>query len=293
MLESMTGFGKGEHASGGTRAVVEMKSVNNRYLEYSFRLPQGISSKETELKNIIQDKINRGKISVSIQLDYLDEEHTGITIDSRALHNYTRLLTQVKESAGLPGEITLDQLLQFREIFVNREISEEEENKILDVVKKALIPAVVDLKQTRIKEGEALGIDLRKRMEQIKVACQAIEELAEQRVPEARRKLEERIRKMVERDDLDAERLELEVALLVDKMDISEEIVRMDSHITFFLETMNEPVSNGRKLNFLLQEMHREVNTMGVKAASSDISYHVVNMKESLENIREQVQNIA
>lgn len=293
MLESMTGFGKGEYASGGTRAVVEMKSVNSRFLEYSFRLPQGIKNNEADFKNIIQEEISRGKINVNIQLDYLDEDYTGTTIDPRALNNYTQLLNELKSSANLPGEITIDHLLQFRDIFVNREMSEEEENKIYNVVKKTIELAVTELKQTRIKEGEVLGKDLSIRIQQIKNACEAIKQLAELRIPEARQRLDERISKLVDRDELDKERLELEIALLVDKMDISEELVRMDSHINFFLDTMNESVSNGRKLNFLLQEMHREVNTLGVKAGSSEISYHVVNMKGSLENIREQVQNIA
>lgn len=289
----MTGFGKGEFASGGTRAVVEMKSVNSRFLEFTFRLPQGVKNNEADLKNIIQEHISRGKINVNIQLDYLDEDYTGTTIDPRALKNYTQLLTQLKNTAGLPGEITIDHLLQFRDIFVSREMSDEEVNKIYNVVKKALALAVDELKQTRLREGNVLGKDLYIRVDQIKEACEAIKELAELRIPEARKRLEERISKLLERDDFDTERLELEIALLVDKMDISEELVRMDSHIAFFKDTMDESVSNGRKLNFLLQEMHREVNTMGVKAGSSDISYHVVNMKGSLENIREQVQNIA
>lgn len=293
MLESMTGFGKGEFASGGTRAVVEMKSVNSRFLEYSFRLPQGVKNNEADLKNIIQEKISRGKVNVNIQLDYLDEDYTGTTLDPRALKNYTQLLNELKDASGLAGEITIDHLLQFRDIFVSRELSDEEAGRIYEVVKKALALAVDELKQTRVREGEVLGIDLSQRIQQIKEACDAITTLAEERIPEARMKLEERINKLVSREDFDTDRLEMEIALLVDKMDISEELVRMDSHLAFFLETMNEPASNGRKLNFLLQEMHREVNTMGVKAGSSDISYHVVNMKGSLENIREQVQNIA
>ncbi|MEX0929913.1 MAG: YicC/YloC family endoribonuclease [Balneolales bacterium] len=293
MLESMTGFGKGEHAAGSARAVVEMKSVNNRFLEYTFRLPPGMKNIESGLKNIIQEKISRGKINVNIQLDYLDEEYTGVTIDSRALSNYTRLLSEIKKSTAVEGEITLDHLLQFRDIFVSKEMSDEEQNRIFEVIKGAIYISLEELKQSRLKEGEALGKDLQERIFHIKEACEAVTRLAGQRVPEARQRLDERISKLVRHEDPDAERLELEIALLVDRMDISEELVRMDSHLTFFLETMKGKTSNGRKLNFLLQEMHREVNTMGVKANSADISYHVVNMKESLENIREQVQNIA
>ncbi|MEX0686612.1 MAG: YicC/YloC family endoribonuclease [Balneolales bacterium] len=293
MLESMTGFGTGEYASDGTRAVVEMKSVNSRFLEFTFRLPQGVKNYESDFKNFIQNEIGRGKVNVNIQLDYLDEDYTGTTIDPRALKNYSQLLTELKDKAGVQGEITIDHLLQFRDIFVSREISDEEEHKLYEIVKKALALAVVELKETRRKEGEALGIDLYKRMQQIRETCNAIKGLAEQRAPEARQNLDDRIRKLVSRENVDMERLEMEIAILVDKMDISEELVRMDSHLKFFVETIEELSSNGRKLNFLLQEMHREVNTMGVKAYSSEISYHVVNMKESLENIREQVQNIA
>lgn len=292
MLESMTGFGRGEHSQAGYTAIAEIRSVNNRYLEISYRLPQNLQHLEVTFKEQIQKYLERGKVNVTIQLEASGDDVSGLELDSAKVTAYKNLLHELAEQSGLSTTITLDQLIGFKDIFKTKELGENDIAFFTEISAKALGKALEEIKHMRVREGEILQKDLAERIRLIKEGFEKVQKLADGRIPESRDKLKERIAQLIEKEDVDSERLELEIVILADKMDISEEIVRMNSHLDYFLENLNEDKSTGRKLNFLLQEMHREANTIGSKANNAGIAHEVVSIKELLENIREQVQNI-
>ncbi|HKJ46139.1 MAG TPA: YicC/YloC family endoribonuclease [Balneolales bacterium] len=292
MLVSMTGFGRGESSDNGMTATVEIKSVNSRFSDISIRLPQSLRDKETEFRELIQQHIERGKFNVSIKLEKQDLAELDITIDPKVVASYRQLLTNLKDSAGIKEPISLSHYLSFNDLFVTRESDEEELKAMAVLVRDAIKKALHHLNSMRSQEGGHLAEDLLMRLDNIEDILQLIGKRADERVPEARDKFHERIENLINDDNFDKERLELELAILADKLDITEEIVRLQSHIKFFREAMERNGSVGRKLNFLIQEMNREINTIGSKANDSQISHNVVDLKEILEKIREQIQNI-
>lgn len=292
MIISMTGFGRGEASSDGISVTVELKSVNSRYLDISIRMPQVIQEKELELKEQIQEHISRGKLNANIRVDKSDTGEPDVTINPKLVEGYTKLLNNLKEAAGIEEPVSLKDLMNFNEIFVSREQDEEVINTIWELSQQALQEGLEQLIKMRQQEGQQLEEDLLNRVEDIEQKISKVQELTDGKADEARQKLMDRIQSLVDDDTLDPERLELEVAILVDKMDITEELVRLQSHLKFFRKAVQENGSVGRRLNFLSQEINREINTIGSKANNSEISQHVVHAKESLEQIREQVQNV-
>lgn len=292
MIHSMTGFGRGQAAADGISATAELNSVNSRYLDISMRIPQEIREKELALKERIQEKISRGKLNLNIKIDKSDTGKPDVTINSKLARGYKQLLDELRHTAQVNEPISLADLIQFEEIFVSREQDEEVLNTIWNVSRSALDGAIEQLTEMRAREGRQLQNDLNERVDHIASKMEKIRRLTEGRAEAARDQLKERIQKLVDDDTLDEERLEMEVAILVDKMDITEEIVRLQSHIKFFKEALESDETVGRRLKFLAQEMNREINTMGSKANNSEISQHVVHAKESLEQIREQVENV-
>jgi len=292
MIISMTGFGRGEASTDGISVAVEVKSVNSRYLDISLRLPQAIQEKELQIKEQIQDRINRGKLNVNIRVDKTDTGEPEITINPKLVRGYADLLNELRKTAGIKNPLTLDHLLSFNEIFVSREEDEKIIRTIGKLSREALKQGLDRLISMRKKEGEQLKIDLLQRVDHIETMISKIQELTDERAGDTREKLLKRIQSLVDDDTIDRERLELEVAILVDKMDITEELVRLQSHLKFFREAVNQEGAVGRRLNFLSQEINREINTVGSKANNSEISRYVVQAKESLEQIREQVQNV-
>lgn len=292
MIHSMTGFGRGQAAANGIAITAEAKSVNSRYLDISFRLPQELQQKELALKELIQDKIERGSINIRIRVDQANTGQPEIAINQKLARGYKELLNDLKEAAGIEAEITMQDLLRFDEIFVSRQQDDEALATMWKLSKNAVEKALTQLVEMRANEGQQLENDLLKRVEHIDNQMQTVRELTQGRAEKSRKELTERIQKLVDNEALDEERLEMEVAILVDKMDITEEIVRVQSHIKYFKEALSGDETVGRRLKFLSQEMNREINTIGSKANNSEISQHVVQAKESLEQIREQVQNV-
>lgn len=292
MIISMTGFGRGDASSDGISITVEAKSVNSRYLDISLRLPQSIQDKELELKEIVQERINRGKINLTVRIDKTDTGEPDVKINPKLVEGYKKMLDKLRETAAIDEEVSLSDLLQFNDIFMSREEDEETLNTIWKLTREAAKNALVELNNMRRQEGTQLQNDLTNRIEHIKSTMDKVQELTDGRANEVRTNLMERIQNLIDEDLIDKERLELEVAVLVDKMDITEELVRLQSHIKFFKEAIEHKDSVGRRLNFLSQEMNREINTIGSKANSSEISQHVVHAKESLEQIKEQIQNV-
>lgn len=292
MIISMTGFGRGEAADNGISATVEIKSLNSRYLDLSIRLPQRLQDKELALKEFVQKKINRGKLNINVHVTESDSGEPHIEVDEVKVKAYARILRQVQEAAGIDNNLNVRNITSFGDVFITKEDDEEILAQKWNVAEKALDNAVENLIAMRTQEGDQLKNDLIERIENIDSNLIDVEKVTDGRVEEVRNKLRERIQQLIDDEKLDKDRLETEVAVIADKMDITEEIVRMRAHLKFFIEAIEQPEPAGRRLNFLTQEMNRELNTIGSKANDSEIAHHIVRSKETLEQIREQVQNV-
>jgi uncharacterized protein (TIGR00255 family) len=288
----MTGFGSGDAASDGISVTAELKSVNNRYLDISMHMPRAIRENELKLKEQVQARINRGKINVYIQVDKAETGRPDVTINPKLAEGYKELLDDLRRAAQISKAVTVSDLMQFDELFVSRKENQKVQDTIWRLSQAAVEEALGRLITMRTKEGRQLEKDLHERAGHIERKMELVKELTKGRAGDARKELLDRIGKLVDDDTLDEERLEMEVAILVDKMDITEEIVRLESHLKFFKEALENDETVGRRLRFLAQEMNREINTIGSKANNSEISQHVVHAKESLEQIREQVENV-
>lgn len=292
MITSMTGFGRGKVSENGITVTVELKSVNSRYLDISLRLPQSLQDKELDIKEILQDHVERGKVNVSIRVDKSDTGEPEITFNENLVQGYKEMLNDLRKAAGIEEPITLRTFLEFNDIFESREDDEETKEQIWNLSQQAVGDAAEELKKMRLQEGTQLENDLNQRIDHIEKMLNIVMDKVDGRSREIKEDLIERINELIDSDKIDPDRLEMEVAVLVDKMDITEEIVRTQSHIKFFREAVNSENAVGRRLNFLSQEINREINTIGSKANDSEISQYIVKAKESLEQIREQVQNV-
>lgn len=292
MIKSMTGFGSGEASSRGITISVEVRSVNSRYLDISSRLPPSIQDRELTLKELVQQHIDRGKLNVSVRIDQHETGNPDITFNEELARGYKELLEDLREATGIDEPVTLHNLLTFNNLFESREQDEETIELIWELTRQATDKALEQLVRMRIQEGDQLARDFRERIANIENLLDNITALSKDRAQEARDRLTERIRNLIDDDTLDPDRLEMEVAMLADKMDITEEVVRLASHLKFFREALEKEEPVGRRLNFLSQEINREINTIGSKANSSEISHYVVQVKESLEQIKEQIQNV-
>ena len=291
MIESMTGYGSGESSQKGVSFTVELRSVNNRFLEISSRVPRSLQQRENEIRDIIRTKIARGKVTLNAAKDEETDNVVAISVDKERTKSIHSILNQLRKAAKIKEPVKLEHLLHFSEIFTTKEAGEDETE--WTVFRKALTAAVDNLKTMRMKEGAELSRDMKERVEKINTTLNTVESLSRQRIPDERKKLRERIAAMLEdKNIIDNKRLELEIALLSDRLDVTEECVRFRSHNKFFLEALRSKESEGRKLNFLIQEMNREANTIGSKCNDVQIAHLVVGIKEELEKIREQLQNI-
>jgi uncharacterized protein (TIGR00255 family) len=292
MITSMTGFGRGEANEDGIRVTVEIKTLNSRYLDISTRLPQSINEKELILKEIVQQKITRGKVNLVIYVDKTQTGQPDVTFSPELVKSYGKMLEKLKFLANISEPILLDDLMKFDDIFIKRPEDEEtiERTWILaEVAAKKALDMVVKM---RLKEGSQLKKELKSQVDGIAEQLEDVIRLSEERAPQALNRMKERISTLLADGDIDPDRMEQEIAILVDKMDIQEEVIRLQSHLKFFQEALESSDSVGRRLNFLSQEINRELNTIGSKANDSEISHLIVYAKEKLEQIREQVQNI-
>jgi uncharacterized protein (TIGR00255 family) len=288
----MTGFGKGEASSNGVSASVEVRTVNSRYLEIFSNLPKKLYQRDFELRELVKKHVSRGKINIGINLEYsADSSPTLVKANLQLAKAYHDELQEIKKHLKLKDSVRLEDVLRFSDIFKNTESSDNDE-KEWNVIAQALTTALKRMNDMRTKEGGELARDMRSRVKSIESTLASVEKMASERVPHERQKLREKVAKLFESDEIDEQRLELEIVLLADKLDVAEECVRLKSHIKFFFEALDSKEQTGRTINFLLQEMHREINTIGSKANDAKIAQLVVGMKEELERIREQVQNI-
>jgi uncharacterized protein (TIGR00255 family) len=291
MASSMTGLGIGEFTINGVSITVELRSVNNRFLEVSCRMPSFLSSYEREVRNIIRNHIHRGKIYVQINIQGNSDDTLGIRVSTQQTEAVRNLLCELRQLAGIDEEFKLDHFLKFSEIFESPK-DLENSDKIWDGVKNALENALKKLSQMRLLEGKALIADIRIRLGLLAKYLHEIEKLADKNGEQMYEKLLKKVKKLINDTGISKDRLYTEVALLSDKTDITEECVRLKSHNDLFTQTITKESVVGKKLTFLLQEMNREVNTISSKATRSEVSHVAVAMKEEIEKLREQVQNL-
>ena len=294
----MTGFGRGEASTAengsGITATAEIRSVNSRFLETSMRLPRTLNEREFEVREIIRKGLGRGKVNLNVTLSGNEEiANIPLAVNETAARGYFELLDKLRTVAGITAEITVRDITAFNDVFTSDASSGDKSAKEWDVVQKAIYLAIESLNGMRKQEGAELEKDFRDRIASMDTIVTKIEELSKGAAAAEYERLKGRVAELVNDPAvLNAERLELEIALLAERLDITEEIVRFRSHIKFFLEALELNEAAGRKLNFLLQEMNREINTMGSKANDAAVAHLVVGAKEELEKVREQVQNI-
>lgn len=288
----MTGYGRGEVSRGGVSATVEVRGVNNRFLDVTARMPRSLSQREKDVKEIVRTFVSRGGLTVAVMVEEESDGVVPMTVNKSAARSYARLLNDLRKAAKIREHVKLEHIMKYSEVFeVKRE--EETDERIWRVVEEALRGAMENFNEMRTKEGSELAKDLEQRVRWIDETVGTIERLSKDRIPEERQKLTERISQLLEdKSIIDQNRMELEIALLADKLDVTEECVRFRSHNKFFLEAMAGKEMAGRKLNFLVQEINREANTIGSKTNDTEIAHLVVKMKEELEKVREQLQNI-
>lgn len=292
MISSMTGYGRGEITEGHVTVSAEIRTVNSRYLEFSMRLPRTIALRENELKELIRSKIVRGKINLNVNIDHENTNEIPLKINTATAKAYTSLLKTLQAETKIKGAITLDHLLKFPEVMEVNEFEAGDE-KDWSLVQRSVLLALKETSKMRSREGSELMKDLVARIHLIEKMIGEVETMSEKRVPQERQRLHERLQELLaDKSVIDEQRLELEISLYADKLDITEECVRFQSHNKFFLDAMRNENAAGRKLNFLIQEMNREANTIGSKAGDAGIAHKVVAIKEELEKIREQLQNI-
>lgn len=290
-MKSMTGFAKSEINDHGIHAIVEIKSVNGRYLEPTIKLPRTLSSKEIEVRDMLRKALNRGSVFVNVQVEYAEGEAKipGINIGkAKAIHD---MLKQLQQELQIDNQVHLNQVLSFSQHFIESEKDDIAEMQ-WNVVREAMKQALKALDTARTNEGNELSADMLMRINMIEQSLGYVEERSKTRIPEERERLRQKLSILLDNDEIEEHRLNQEIIILADKLDVSEESVRLRSHIKYFRELLNDAEPIGRKLNFLTQELNREINTIGSKANDADIARIVVGMKEELERIREQAQNI-
>jgi uncharacterized protein (TIGR00255 family) len=288
----MTGFGRAEVSRDGINISAEVRSVNSRYLDLTLRLPRSISQREKELKDIVRTFLNRGNLNITVKIAYDSNGAIPLKVNTAAAKSYFKLLNEIRKSVKIREQVKLEHLLTFSEVLEPVE-EEETDEREWELVQETVRQALENLNAMRLQEGSELAKDLEKRVHWMEGTLNEVEKLSKERIPEERKNLHERIAQLVEdKFVIDQNRLELEIALMVDKLDITEECVRYRSHNKFFLEALNKNEAAGRKLNFLVQEMNREANTIGSKSSDAAIAHMIIGLKEELEKIREQLQNI-
>jgi uncharacterized protein (TIGR00255 family) len=292
MIISMTGFGKAAKTVKKISISVELRSVNSKFLEVSSRMPMAFSDKEAEIKEVIGQKISRGKVSVNLSIDRSANTTVNLQIQPDVIMDYYKLLTGIKKATGIKEEIKLEHILKFSEIFKG-----EDSDEISDYwpeIKKVIQAAAADLYTMKKKEGKVLEKDILSRLASIRKKLEATVKHSNKNLKETKEKMMDKVNSLINeaKIEVDRNRLEYELTMISDRLDITEEVIRANSHLDYFLNNIKESELSGRRLNFLVQEINREINTMASKSNSSDISHLVVEMKEELEKIKEQLQNI-
>ena len=291
MINSMTGFGSADGMSGKTALRIELKSVNNRFLDCSVKLPRSCSCVEDSVKKIIQSRVSRGKVDVFLTVDSSQEDEVEVRLNAPLLRAYQCAVREMQTEFGISDTMGTADYSRIPDIFSLQKKEVDAEALTKDVV--AVTVAAVDLFcDMRAKEGRRLAEDITQKLDELEAMRQQVERRSPETVTAYREKLRARMEEVLASASVDESRILTEAAIYADKVAVDEELVRLKSHILQFRELLEASEPVGRKLDFLVQEMNREVNTTGSKCLDIDISKIVMDMKACLEKIREQVQNI-
>lgn len=291
MVKSMTGYGRAEDTLNGCTITVELRSVNNRYLDCNVRMPRLYLFAEDTIKSRVQNTISRGKVDVFVTLDSTGGEQVQVSVNQPLADGYYAALTQLAERYGLSKDISVSLLSRFPDVLLAEKAEEDVEQRAQDIC-SVLDRALADFDQMRTREGARLEADVLSRAARIEELVGKVEERSPQTVAEYRAKLEARMNEVLSNTQLDPARILTEAAIFADKVAVDEETVRLRSHIGQLRHMLEQGGATGRKLDFLIQEFNREANTIGSKCSDIDIARHVVDIKAEIEKIREQVQNI-
>jgi uncharacterized protein (TIGR00255 family) len=291
MISSMTGFGRAEALSDNLRVRVEIRSVNHRFLETAARLPKAIGALEPKVLECVQKRISRGKVNLMITIDGEMDPNVSLKVDEALARRYTEIADELRNQHGLTGEVSVETFLTLPNI-ICRESDEITDEAGWKLVQPPLTEALDAYVAMREKEGKALADDLLERVSGISSAVERVNGLVPEVVEKIKTRLQNRLADISKDLDYNQYRLESEITIFADRSDVTEECVRLRSHCEQFRQTLSSSKPAGRKLKFLLEEMHREVNTIGSKGQDTSISKEVIFMKEEVEKIREQVLNI-
>ena len=291
MVKSMTGYGKALSASENLDISIEIKSVNSRYLDFSPKIPRALNAFDGELSKIIKLACIRGRVTLMCSIVYHENINSGITLNFDKIREYIKVAEQIQVELNTKVPVTVDQLMKSQDIYISNDkdhLSEELKLTFFNAVNDA----IEELDKVRNAEGKNLKKDLETRLKNVETYVSQIESKSSKQRGQDFKRYKKRISELLEDVSLDEQRLLQEVAIIAEKKDISEEIVRLKSHIKLYNTYFDDTEYAGRKMNFMLQEMGREVNTIGSKTDQIEVSHLVVSLKDELEKMREQVQNI-
>ena len=291
MLKSMTGYGRAERTLDGRTVTVELRSVNNRYLDCNVRMPRLYLFAEEGFKAQVQKTISRGKVDVFITLEGAGTQALAVSVNRPVADGYYAALRELAELYGLNGDIPISLLSQFPDVLL-AEKAEEDADQTAQEISAALTQALLDFDQMRTREGAKLEEDILSRAARIEELVEQVKSRSPETVSEYRARLEERMNEVLANLQLDPARILTEAAIFADKVAVDEETVRLTSHIAQLREMLSQGGAIGRKLDFLIQEFNLEANTIGSKCSDMEIAGLVVEMKAEIEKIREQVQNV-
>ena len=291
MIRSMTGYGRDQQLLHGRSITVEIRSVNHRYFEFSCRAPRGCAFLEDRLKRALQTAISRGKVEVSLTLQTIESRHTSVAVDHALAGQYLTALRALGEEYSLPDDLTLSSVARLPDVFTLCRDEEDEEELAADVL-QVLQNALDRFVAMREAEGERLRADVLSRVVTMEEHLSFVEERSPQTVIEYRARLTAKLTELLNGAVPDEARILTEAAIVADRLAVDEETVRLRSHFAQLRRIMESTEPVGRKLDFLVQEMNRETNTIGSKCSDTAIAGHVVEMKSEIEKIREQIQNI-
>ena len=290
MLISMTGFGQGEATAATSSVTVEVRSVNHRFLDLAFKLPRVIQNREADIKDIVRAKLARGRVTITINIES-PTSGRAITINEQVLETYLMQLRAFAKKHQLDERLSLDTLMQLPEVVTAKEL-EPGEDEVWPLVEKSLNAALDSCTRMRVDEGKALEKDLIHRMQIIDRTVSAIEKLSPEVAKQQVEALRKRVAQLAGEVQVNEDRIAVEIVMLADKTDFTEEITRLRSHEAQFNKALKDGGEVSKKLTYILQEMHREASTIGAKASGSEVIQHVVVLKEETEKLREQVQNL-
>jgi len=292
MIRSMTGFGRAEIERNGIGLSAEVRSVNHKFCEVTIRLPRSLTALENQVRLRVQEVLSRGKINITVNWKDGREHEGELVLDEAVAENYLKAMERLRGRFGFAEPLDLKTLVSLPDIFKWREMTlDDEEGWVL--IKELIERSLNDLLTMREQEGQSLLKDLESHISSILECLKAVESRAPLRVAEAKEKMKARISQLLQGEaEIPEERIVLEASFLADRLDCTEEVVRLKSHCEQFIDLSRGKEPAGRKLNFLIQEMNREINTIGSKANDLDIARQVITLKEEVEVIREQVQNI-